>query len=106
MAKKPETVFWERIKPKLKSIPRSWFFKVQLVARWGVPDVIGLINGRFVALELKKDSKGHGGAGEPLQKHTLSLILKAGGFAKVVYPENWQETYQELQDLLKDAKHS
>jgi len=86
-----------RIKPKLKEL--GWFFKVQLIAKWGVPDVIGVINGRFVALELKKDAKGHGGDGEKLQLHVLSLIAKNGGYAKVVFPENWGETYEELKSL-------
>jgi len=99
MAKKPETVFWERIKPKLKRIPRSWFFKVQLVARWGIPDVIGVVNGRFVALELKKDSKGHGGDGELLQKHNIKKIKKAGGYAAIVYPENFEKIFNQLSKL-------
>ena len=97
MAEQPETVFWKRIKPKLKEL--GWFFKVQLVAIWGVPDVIGVINGRFVALELKVKKKGHGGDGEKLQQHILNKIRKHGGFARTVYPGNWEEVYSELKSL-------
>jgi len=99
MAKQPESVFWIRIKPKLKSIPKSWWFKVQLVGMFGIPDVIGLVNGRFVALELKVRKKGHGGDGELLQNHNLKLIRKAGGIGLRVYPENWEEVYSLLSGL-------
>jgi hypothetical protein len=93
-----------RIKPKIEKL--GWFFKVQLVARWGVPDVIGVINGRFVALELKASKKGHGGAGEKLQDYVLSKIEKHGGYARKVYPENWDEVYKELHSLSKPQASS
>lgn len=79
---------------------------MQLVARWGVPDVIGVINGKFVALELKASNKGHGGAGEKLQDHVINKIKKHGGYAKKVYPENWEETYSELQSLKRPQASS
>ena len=97
MAKQPESVFWERIKPKLKRI--GWFYKVQAGSVWGIPDVLGVVNGRFVALELKKKKGGHGGKGERLQKHNLRLIKQYGGYAKLVHPGNWEEVYAELQSL-------
>ena len=54
------------------------------------------MSGVFVALELKMDEKA---AIEPLQIHKLNKIEKAGGLALIVYPENWEEVYMELQEL-------
>ena len=53
MAKKPETVFKERIRPKLDMIPDSWWIKTQMLATVGVPDFLGCVNGLFVGIELK-----------------------------------------------------
>jgi hypothetical protein len=96
LAKKPETVFKDRIRPKLKAIPNSWWEKIQQVVIRGTPDFIGVINGVFIALELKKDENENP---EPLQLHKLKLIERAGGKAYVVSPENWESVYQELLEL-------
>ena len=93
MAKKPETLFKERIRPKLKKIPHSWWEKIQQVGIRGTPDFLGCVCGVFVALELKKDEKSKI---DPLQVHKLKLIANAGGVAFVVSPENWEEVYAEL----------
>lgn len=95
MPKNPETKFKNRIFPQLEAIPNSWWFVVQLVSLRGIPDIIGVINGRFVALELKvnynKPTK--------LQMFVLDKIKRAGGYAEVVYPETWEEIKQELTTL-------
>lgn len=96
MAKKPETLFKERIRPRLKALPNSWWEKIQQVTIRGTPDILGCVSGVFVALELKMDEKA---PIEPLQIHKLKRIEKAGGIALVVYPENWDEVYMQLQLL-------
>lgn len=96
MAKKPETVFKERIKPHLDRIPHSWWVKIQMLSLAGIPDYLGCINGRFVALELKKDGKTDASL---LQGWVLSKIRAAGGIALKVDPENWQATYNLLQRI-------
>lgn len=96
MAKKPETVFKERIQPRLKALKNSWWEKIQQVGVIGTPDILGCVSGIFVALELKKDEKA---PIEPLQIHKLKKIEQAGGVAFIVYPENWDEVYAQLQLL-------
>ena len=101
MAKQPETRFKEKIFPILKKLPNSWWMKTQMMALLGIPDLIGVVNGRFVALELKKARKDalctHGRV--RLQGKILLEIRNAGGFGEFCYPENWDEIHLELSKL-------
>ena len=101
MAKKPETVFKERILPKLRDLPNSWWFVTQMIALLGIPDVVGVVNGRFVALELKKSEREarKKREGHALQNYVLGLIRKAGGIGEKVYPENFELIYSELLEI-------
>lgn len=96
--KQPETKFKEKILPLLKALPNSWFIKTQMLSLIGIPDILGCLNGYFVALELKKERKEafkkHGRV--RLQGHILMLIRDAGGYGEFVYPENWEEIHGEL----------
>ena len=93
MAKKPETKFKEKVMPLLKALPMSWWEKIQQKSISGTPDILGCINGTFIAIELKSsiDSPITG-----LQKHKLELIDNAGGVALVVHPDNWNRVYNRL----------
>ncbi len=55
----------------------------------GIPDIIGCYNGRFFALELKKDlkeaSKSVGRI--VLQQQAIKKITKAGGIGAIIWPE-------------------
>ncbi len=93
MAEKKETTFKKRIRPSLDALPRSWWVKVQQVGIRGTPDILGCVNGHFVALELKASKTSDA---EPLQAYTLRKVDEAGGVAFVVTPENWNEVYREL----------
>ncbi len=96
MAKKEETLFKERFLPRLRDIPNSWWVKVQMLSLLGIPDIIGCVNGGFCAIELKKDKKA------PITKiqiYVLKQIEKAGGYAKVVYPENSKKVLRELEKM-------
>jgi hypothetical protein len=96
MAKKPETLFKERLLPRLRSIPESWWFKTQMLAVLGIPDVVGCVAGRFCALELKKDEKA------PIAKiqiYVLNKIKEAGGYAEICYPENHKKVLKELEKI-------
>jgi hypothetical protein len=79
----------------LKRIPKCWVFKTNERSVCGIPDLIGLINGKFFALELKV---GYNKATN-LQLYTLNQIIKAGGLAYVVYPENLDEVMEELKHV-------
>jgi len=94
--KQPETLFKERVQRLLKDhFPHAWFFKSAERSVRGIPDIIGVINGRFVALELKVGLNPL----DALQRHILKRIRTAGGYAKEVRPENLHETFKELGEL-------
>lgn len=82
--------------PILRSIPCSYFIKIQQVSIGGTPDILGTIHGRIIALELKADSKSKA---TPLQLKNLTDIANAGGYAKVVHPDNWEDTLLELLNI-------
>jgi hypothetical protein len=52
-----EKTFKVKVQKKLKELDNIWFFKTNEVSIAGVPDIIGVRNGRFFALELKRDAK-------------------------------------------------
>ncbi len=89
---KPETRFKDRVKPRLQSIPKIYFYKTQQVALKGIPDFVGCANGRFFALELKSEK----GRATPLQMKVLRDIEDAGGFARVMNPENADRVLDDL----------
>jgi len=97
MAKKPETLFKEKIRPQLDALKNSWWVKTQMRSIRGIPDLLGCVNGYFIALELKTDDKRSELA--PLQGYILRKITKAGGIALEVTPETWDDTYQILRIL-------
>lgn len=93
-----ESTFKAKVIEFLKTMNRCWFFKVWGggFQRAGIPDIVGCLNGKFFALELKSDS----GKPTPLQLYTLGLINKAGGFTMVVYP--WE--FEDMMEALKKVK--
>jgi len=96
MAKKPETLFKEKVKSALATLPHSWFEKIQQVAIRGTPDFVGVIRSRFIAIELKKSLKEEP---DPLQNYKLGEIAEAGGMSFVMAPENFQDTFNYLLEL-------
>jgi hypothetical protein len=54
------------------------------------------LNGKFFAVELKKDEKTKPNR---LQEWTLNAIAHAGGIAFVAHPGNWYETFDTLKHL-------
>ena len=78
----PETRIVRAIIATLSGWPRTWLMKVHGGAfqAAGVPDIIGCIDGRFVALEVKVP----GAKPTRLQELILSRIEAAGGLTGVV----------------------
>lgn len=89
-----EKTIENQIKRYLDSID-AWYLKVHGSAyqRSGVPDIIACINGRFVAIEVKKT----GGVVSALQEANIRLIEQSGGVAFVAY--SLEETKQHLKKL-------
>jgi len=99
-----ERDFQKKVKAYLNNMPRTYHFTKEALALRGIPDIIGCINGRFFALELKKSrSEARKTTGRiVLQRYTMLEISRAGGYAVFVYPENWQMVRKALRFLLDD----
>lgn len=95
MAEKPETRFKRKVVRILEDMGAK-VFVIQQLGKHGDPDLLICLRGKFIALELKKDIKSKA---RPLQVYVLEQVTKARGFAKVVYPENLDETIMELNRL-------
>ena len=95
---KPEARFKVKVVKFLNTLERHWSFKSQEKARRGIPDLVGCLGIHFFALELKASEKD---VATPLQLYTLDKIARTGSYARVAYPENWEEIKKELTELSK-----
>lgn len=96
MGKQPETLFKENVLRRLRELPSSWWVKIQMVAVCGIPDILGCVNGQFVALELKKSAHDRP---TTLQEWVLNKIQMAGGYAVEVNPDNFEELFEKLSGI-------
>jgi hypothetical protein len=98
MAKQPEARFKNKIVPLIRKLPNTDGFIKEAGAIIGLLDSYWCINGRFVGLEFKKDLQEtfKNDRRTIHQRRTIEKIIAAGGYAKFVYPENWEETYADL----------
>jgi hypothetical protein len=80
-ATKPETRIVDAIMRSLRDLPRCWCFKAHggPYQAAGIPDIVGCLDGRFFAIEVKVP----GNRPTRLQELTLSRIAAAGGLAGV-----------------------
>lgn len=90
-----ERKFRDKVQPKLDKIPNSWWESISQKSIKGTPDVIGVINGTFVALEFKAED----GIVAPMQQYKINKIIRAGGAACVVRPSTWDDIYEKLLKL-------
>lgn len=92
---KAESYLSKRVQRDLKTLPYCWIFKSSERAVRGIPDIIGVIEGQFFALELKSKE----GSPSKLQLKVLSWIREAGGIGIVVYPSDWPQAFQYLKGV-------
>ena len=93
-----ETQFKQRVIDTIRTeYPDAWFKKISDRFQSGIPDIIGCLNGRFFAIELKVP----GGRVDRLQTYELERIRKAGGRAIVAYSLDQVRGF--LKDLDKDS---
>ena len=92
-----EKTFENKVKKMLKQ-KEIWHFKVwgSMFQAAGVPDILGCCNGRFIALELKADN----GIASKLQLWTIEQIKKSGGYARTVYPCDYDNLVSDLNLIL------
>ena len=74
-----------------------WFFKVHgsIFQPSGIPDILACIDGKFVAIEVKRTK---GGVVSPLQKAQIAKIKENGGIAGVA------TSMEEFLGILKEGK--
>lgn len=94
--KKAETLLKEKCLTDLRKLPNSWWVKIQQVVIRGTPDILGVINGRFVAIELKSDARDVSDSRFKLQKFNLDMIERAGGLTFVAHPDNWEQVFLKI----------
>ena len=91
-----ESEFKKIVKKDLAKLGCFFFVKEALALR-GYPDIMGCMNGKFFALELKRDLKScHVKGRNVLQNHVLNHVRENNGFARFSCPETWD---QDLEDL-------
>lgn len=96
MAIKAETRFRKNtVKPFLKTLKHVKDFPIQQLAIVGDPDFLLCLRGHFVALELKDEF----GTLSEIQRHKLKEVARAGGFALVASPQNWESIKAQLQAI-------
>jgi Holliday junction resolvase len=72
-------------------------FHANSFTKSGIPDCLCCVEGRFVAVEVKATK----GKPSPLQIHQLKQIDKAGGYAILLYPDNY-DLFKDFIKCLKD----
>lgn len=84
MPKTLEGLIVKDIMDELNVIPRCWVYKTHgdPYTRRGLPDIVGLIDGYYIALEVKQPGKEH--TLTALQGNCLDTIKKNGGIAAMV----------------------
>jgi len=75
--KKLETSIQNPILKKLRKLKPSIWFKIHDFFTSGIPDIVGLYKGRFIAIEVKRPGK----KPTALQYRILKIINRCGGIA-------------------------
>jgi hypothetical protein len=96
LAEKPETRFKKKVVKYFDSIGAK-VFVIQQLSKRGDPDLLICLNGRFIALELKRGIKQRA---SPLQAHILNEVLKAGGIALTMSPETFESGIEHIALLM------
>ena len=93
-----EKQFEAKIKKFLKDND-AWFVKyfANGYTKIGVPDILACVDGYFLGIEVKASN----GKPSPLQIHNLRKIDDAGGFAVLLYPDQF-DLFKDLVMCLKN----
>jgi hypothetical protein len=91
----------------LLSVPMTWFFEAEMAyGPNGRPDIVGVCNGRFFAIEVKRSEKQADTGSKSairirLQQWTLGKIKESNGLTYTVYPENFEEFKKQFTEDTK-----
>lgn len=64
----------------------------------GIPDILSVVNGRFVAIEIKAEK----GKTSVLQDYNINEIKRCGGIAIVLRPSQFEKFKETIEALLND----
>lgn len=97
----PEKEFENKVKKYLDKLPKCWYIKIWGggFMKAGIPDILGVINGKFIALELK----GPNGVPSELQKRNIRIINQCGGWGVILYPKDFEEFKEGVKKLYVDT---
>lgn len=97
----PEKQFEKRLKDWLTA-HGCWFFKVfgNAYQRSGIPDIVGCVGGRMFGIEVKAAN----GRPSPLQLRELRMIREAGGYARVLYPDEFEDFKKEFAQMIDEGR--
>lgn len=94
----PEAKVKANVRKLLDVLEMYYFFPpANGYGRAGIPDIVGCLHGRFVAIECKAGKN----KTTALQDRELERITAAGGFAFVANEHNLDELKEKLQCLTK-----
>lgn len=95
-----ESQFQAKVIKFLKELPNTWYVKIWGggFMKSGIPDILCCINGKFVALELKRE----GGIASELQKRNVRLINESNGIALILYPRDFEFFKLMCKELLQN----
>lgn len=94
-----ESLFQKKVIKYLETLGNDcWFVKYWgggIYTKSGVPDLLICYKGRFIALELKAPN----GKVSKLQEINIQKINDAGGYAVALYPKNFEEFKQFINEM-------
>ena len=92
-----EKVFENKVKAYLKSIG-AYFIKTHgdRFSKVGTPDILACVNGHFIGIEVKAPN----GKPSELQLYHIEQIKKAGGYGVILYPKDFENFKDDMEDLL------
>jgi hypothetical protein len=102
----PEAKFNRRIDAFL-SLNECFTYNINMLSQKGVPDRIGVCRGKFFAIEAKRSESEAMKKKDPtiaLQHYNLERIAKHGGFAMMVYPQNFDSFKEKFLQYIGDKK--
>ncbi len=99
----PETAVKQQVRRMLDDVSAYYFFPpANGYGRAGIPDVVGCILGRFIAIECKAGKN----KTTALQERELARIEESGGFAFVANENNLNELKEKLAWLISQSSPS
>jgi hypothetical protein len=99
MARQKESLWSDKAIKMLRTIPNSWWMKKEAAAIRGLPDILGCVNGFFVAIELKNSNAKKDPSREKLQEYVCSQIGDAGGLAYSRVTElNFSDAFNHIKE--------